>query len=1023
MKVVLFIFLILSFNSLASDIDIAQVAQNLERSMETFEKECVNEDGSINNDKIMPSTLVSCADEQVFIQNQADLFERNFDENEINGDLSNCTPVVEEEEIGFLTGLISNTTKKVTCKDRESFKQSEDCTKNWMCNGLRSILNLDKLLPEMIRKPVRSYVADKGESIAPNCLAEGQPDCISELVTSLIGSLVETGKAIWNMLGATIDTLFSPSTWFDSASDKLHAASQASYDTVKKFIRNPGKWLVDFFSNIYNSTNKWIKSSVLCQKWSGTPHMSTCEEPLQSYDCLDCEDKVNGICSAVGVIASEVGVMVLTAGTGTVASVGAKVGAKVFSEVSKKAALKIKQKTPKLAGNIMARVDNKYVKGTVKYTAGAVKKTHKALLTSINAFRARAQKMKETKTVAAVTKATKKVADTLADPSGLATKVAKGTILRTALVLRKSENKDIKKFADDEVQLAKAARDNGGDDKKAFKDRAQVRPMRTTVNIAESKFKNNPHHSGGNHGNDHSEVVSTSGGNHGGNDHTNPKIEHPEKPSKNTELAETNPKKDSHSGPNDDDNDGEANQVPVPTPRGFAGNAFQLAAHVLDDYMGPDLTGRKKMPTTKKAVVGVAVAADMGMKVSGGAEEFDKAQEAQEQEYANSSRGFDNPLAKMGAHGIRKSNLNAAKNITAKKDINSDDDLKEVLGLSSENSTQQMRDQAQAKVAQLANVYSEENRQNMVSAITNSERGITAEQANHIFNERQQQVIAAKKYMTNVKAQDASPQRNVVSHNRPAPKVHSNINQYKGAIDSYFAGKKAGQAENETTRVLEDEIKALKEELKSPVKVTTKETKNAPSMVAPNVSPKGNVKVATRAPASVTSRPATNSGVSAQAPSSFFSSTPSISQVEEEENFDHLRTLHPDVIAKNESKKNKDEAKAENIERKPASFSYKDFVAGATGEQSTPKKVNTLQSVAVDLKEIDFSQTEKDHATKFKKLLKEYRVATLVEHYELNGKQYIVYRFLNGESFGAIKRKNGGQTLINQSELASVIGL
>jgi len=154
--------------------------------------------------------------------------------------------------------------------------------------------------------------------------------------------------SVWDLVKTGSSYLLSPSKWFDSKSDELHAMSEKTDKDVSKLTSDPAAYFSDLMNSMKKNIDSWVRSSVLCQEWSGAPHMSDCKVPLSSYECIDCNDKINATCAAIGAITSEFGVMVFTAGAGNMISLGAKVGARALSRVSAKVANKIKQVSPSM---------------------------------------------------------------------------------------------------------------------------------------------------------------------------------------------------------------------------------------------------------------------------------------------------------------------------------------------------------------------------------------------------------------------------------------------------------------------------------------------------------------------------------------------------------------------------------------------------------------------------------------------------------------------------------------------------
>ncbi len=84
-------------------------------------------------------------------------------------------------------------------------------------------------------------------------------------------------------------------------------AFQSLMDDFPTAMRN-------LWQGFIGALNGWVKNDLLCQRWSGKPHLSKCLEPFAGWDCLSCGDRFNGGCAIIGAVVSEAIPAFLTGG-------------------------------------------------------------------------------------------------------------------------------------------------------------------------------------------------------------------------------------------------------------------------------------------------------------------------------------------------------------------------------------------------------------------------------------------------------------------------------------------------------------------------------------------------------------------------------------------------------------------------------------------------------------------------------------------------------------------------------------
>ncbi|EQC45866.1 hypothetical protein M899_1298 [Bacteriovorax sp. BSW11_IV] len=264
-----------------------------------------------------------------------------------------CKEDGKYKTIKDLIDSVNNVSSKVSCVKEEQ----RSCMSDLGCNVVRSFDSmirkggtlLSALSDKIQDKMIDSGAADK------SCFDKKNGNCLEELVGAAVGNLISTGQSLWSVAKSIWGFFSSGSKMVNTTSNNLHTAVTTSVNGVKNFASNPIAWMINKVNSMITGVKTWLKSEVFCQKWEGLAHASTCEEPMDSFECLDCNDSLNAVCAAGGFAISELGIMVLTGGTGAMVSVGAKIaikGAAVstakMSAMSAKAMAKVESIVPEI---------------------------------------------------------------------------------------------------------------------------------------------------------------------------------------------------------------------------------------------------------------------------------------------------------------------------------------------------------------------------------------------------------------------------------------------------------------------------------------------------------------------------------------------------------------------------------------------------------------------------------------------------------------------------------------------------
>lgn len=369
---------------------VSTFAVELQTELDTFKNTCFENEQIVTDAKI-PNANQTCEEYAIYLESKLskiDSSENTAPSVEEASDVSlTCDPDGESLETVEVNNLIeeaNNITARMACLKEEVEANQKICGKLFQCNVMRSISSAtDTILPDMLSSKIDKALAGKVSTseLPKDCLDKSKGDCLTEVVTSFIGNLWSTVTSVWDLVKAGTSSLFNVSSWFDKKADAAHTAAVQTESDVKKFASDPASFIMDKFKQFTNVVDEWVKGSVFCQKWAGAPHLSECKIPLQNYDCIDCDHKINATCAAIGTLTSEVGLLVMTAGVGNVASITARVGARALAVAAREAAINIKRVTPGL--NVGKAVNKSETLAKVaKVTKTAVVATKNAVVTT-----------------------------------------------------------------------------------------------------------------------------------------------------------------------------------------------------------------------------------------------------------------------------------------------------------------------------------------------------------------------------------------------------------------------------------------------------------------------------------------------------------------------------------------------------------------------------------------------------------------------------------------------------------------
>ena len=762
--------------------------RSFDRDYKLFETECFDANGDSKQDAYVDEIFTSCEDLSKYLRNEIVLYEDNYLRDGISETVSPCLPP-EIDPVADLTGKIEDVTSKVQCSNAERLKTEKSCGESWNCNKYRSFIHGTAKLPDFITDKVKSYGKRKAKEnrYGPNCLKNDQSNCLEEFVTSIAGSFWSTVTSVWDLVKTGASSLWDATGWFSKKSESLHTAAKQNSESVTSFMDDPGKWFSDFLDKVKLSVDGWIKGTVMCQKWEGRPHFSKCETPLESLDCMDCDDKLNATCAGIGAITSEVGLMFLTAGVGNVASISAKVGASTMRLVAQNAATKIKLVAPNLGKStkISKKVsDNKVVKAavaTAKVAKGVASFTAAKLAKAKDKIKDFIHVVEET----AVAKAVTKVIDLTTDPLRISTTIAKAGVNASNKVVAKVATGQAKRRARVGIKVHEKSKRN------------------TNVNDI---LKRRDNHVG---------KRATAKGSYVGKAYRKSRSKTPPKGGGDKAITsktkESNIPKETSSNPSPKTAQTSTSKQVSKKQASEVGRDQFAPSH--DKPQHHSTNQQNKNTNNKKGKDKDKLASESSEKKSTHHEEGDD----------NSKKG-SNAGRLLGAAAIADV-ANKVKNSSDVSDIfvgasgsdSSSDKIDREAMLSALNikdGQSMSQEQISSKANSLAEVYSEQNREQVVNRLQEKSPGMSRDQANQAFSKRQQQIKSAQGYLSsqNKSVAQAAPRRDVFKESKI-----SELNNKKKDLDNLIENLK-----NDTT--LEDLKKNAGKKVvrNAPVKEATK---------------------------------------------------------------------------------------------------------------------------------------------------------------------------------------------------------
>lgn len=232
---------------------------------------------------------------------------------------------------------IGKVEQELSCTEPKKKSILKQCPADLECVAASSALSLASLpIAGIGGYLAEQFLPDKNK--IANCHL-GKDSCVTQLATAFFKSTMTYLDGAWNLLKsagkATSKKMNEFWNWVIGAENHTSTSQLA----LAKASEDPGifqAFLDDFpgtmkkiWSTFVLSIKEWLKNSIFCQKWEGSPHLSKCLIPTNSYDCLSCKTLVTGMCGISGTIVAEIVPSFLAGGLVTAVKHGAQGAARI----------------------------------------------------------------------------------------------------------------------------------------------------------------------------------------------------------------------------------------------------------------------------------------------------------------------------------------------------------------------------------------------------------------------------------------------------------------------------------------------------------------------------------------------------------------------------------------------------------------------------------------------------------------------------------------------------------------------
>lgn len=324
-------------------------------------------------------------------------------EQRLGCETGDCKHPGQELSLNFQAKKLAASEESLSCSEPKKLAIKKQCPSDMNCVLISSALTVGGYLAEMMVP----------ENAKPKGCHLGDDSCVTQLATGFLKAAISFFEGAWGLLKMAGNAASKKMTEFwswvrgaeDHSSTSQLAMAKASEDSgvFDSLVNDFPGTMKKIWGALMGSVKEWLKTDIFCQKWSGVPHLSKCQKPTESFDCMSCKTWANGLCAATGTLVAEVVPAFLTGGLVTAVKHGASGAAKISKlfKVSDKGIKAIKNsRAGKAAAETSAKLDKvlkistgvKATKAAVeaalasirKYLASPLRKTLKASYASMS---------------------------------------------------------------------------------------------------------------------------------------------------------------------------------------------------------------------------------------------------------------------------------------------------------------------------------------------------------------------------------------------------------------------------------------------------------------------------------------------------------------------------------------------------------------------------------------------------------------------------------------------------------------
>ncbi|TNF02154.1 MAG: hypothetical protein EP326_03495 [Deltaproteobacteria bacterium] len=217
-----------------------------------------------------------------------------------------------------------------------------DCVKDITCNAINMVLDQATL-------GVASWIAEKLTEQRGICPTTTQSNCFDELVYGVVKNIVSNIEGLLSLGKMALDGIVSGAkkgynavkNWIwgveEPTRNQHHVLQEESDKGIIEWVEDAAKkvkeTVMGFFSAMGTMIDEGIKDNFGCAErtesryaaiYGGTPR---CKEPVVSWGCATCSQRMNMSCGIVGYVGGEIVTAYLTGGALSMIKAGAKAGA------------------------------------------------------------------------------------------------------------------------------------------------------------------------------------------------------------------------------------------------------------------------------------------------------------------------------------------------------------------------------------------------------------------------------------------------------------------------------------------------------------------------------------------------------------------------------------------------------------------------------------------------------------------------------------------------------------------------